>query len=244
MCWRTVHRAATRAISTSSGTRPKRKLRNKVLLPVLGDHYGRILETGELRFGEVRTGASSSAITSKCCRSRRASLDDLLAGHAARCRSDELAFLADQPRSAAARPARPNWTRVRRRHRDKEVLARPFGTFMPGANRRVAAAVDEASPRSMQTPICSTIYSTQNYRLAFWRTADQDLGYRRFFDINTLVGLRTEDETVFRDTHALVLDWLAKGMLDGVRVDHPDGLRNPQELLPSSSRGLPAKPGS
>jgi (1->4)-alpha-D-glucan 1-alpha-D-glucosylmutase len=68
----------------------------------------------------------------------------------------------------------------------------------------------------------------QNYRLAFWRTAAQDLGYRRFFDINTLVGLRAEDETVFAETHALILDWLRKGVLHGVRVDHPDGLLDPQ----------------
>src|SRR4029077_182278 len=68
----------------------------------------------------------------------------------------------------------------------------------------------------------------QNYRLAFWRTAQQELGYRRFFDINTLVGLRAEDERVFADTHVLTLEWLLNGVLDGVRVDHPDGLRDPQ----------------
>ncbi len=48
----------------------------------------------------------------------------------------------------------------------------------------------------------------QNYRLAYWKTADQQLGYRRFFDVNTLIGLRVEREHVFDETHALVLDWL------------------------------------
>jgi maltooligosyltrehalose synthase len=73
-----------------------------------------------------------------------------------------------------------------------------------------------------------TLLERQNYRLAFWRAAARDLGYRRFFDINTLVALRMEDEQVFADTHALVLRWLREGVLDGVRIDHPDGLRDPE----------------
>ena len=67
----------------------------------------------------------------------------------------------------------------------------------------------------------------QNYRLAYWRAAERELDYRRFFDINTLVGLRVEDARVFADTHALILRWLDDGVLDGLRVDHPDGLRDP-----------------
>ena len=71
----------------------------------------------------------------------------------------------------------------------------------------------------------------QNYRLAYWKTADQQLSYRRFFDVNTLIGLRVEREHVFEETHALLLDWLRRGVLDGVRVDHPDGLRDPMEYF-------------
>jgi (1->4)-alpha-D-glucan 1-alpha-D-glucosylmutase len=71
----------------------------------------------------------------------------------------------------------------------------------------------------------------QHYRLAYWRTADQELGYRRFFDVNTLIGLRTERAHVFEATHARILAWLENGVLDGVRVDHPDGLRDPQQYF-------------
>ena len=73
--------------------------------------------------------------------------------------------------------------------------------------------------------------SQQYYRLAYWRTADQQLGYRRFFDVNTLIGLRVEREFVFDETHALILKWLKQGLLDGVRVDHPDGLRDPKQYF-------------
>ena len=71
----------------------------------------------------------------------------------------------------------------------------------------------------------------QNFRLAYWKTAGDELMYRRFFDVNTLVGLRMENEHVFSDTHSLILDWLKRGVLDGIRIDHPDGLRNPKRYF-------------
>ena len=75
------------------------------------------------------------------------------------------------------------------------------------------------------------LLNQQHYRLAYWRTADQELGYRRFFDVNTLIGLRIERPHVFEATHCRILEWLQNGVLDGVRVDHPDGLRDPQQYF-------------
>lgn len=71
----------------------------------------------------------------------------------------------------------------------------------------------------------------QHYRLAFWRNGDSDLNYRRFFNITSLAGIRIEDETVFNEVHALIRRWLEQGNLDGVRVDHVDGLRDPAQYL-------------
>ena len=70
----------------------------------------------------------------------------------------------------------------------------------------------------------------QHYRLAFWREAD-GLNYRRFFDVTTLIGVRVERPEVFDATHAVVLDQLRAGLLDGLRVDHPDGLADPAGYL-------------
>ncbi len=67
----------------------------------------------------------------------------------------------------------------------------------------------------------------QAYRLAFWRVAVDEINYRRFFDINDLAGLRMEDIEVFKQTHGLILDMVATGRLDGLRIDHPDGLYDP-----------------
>jgi (1->4)-alpha-D-glucan 1-alpha-D-glucosylmutase len=74
-------------------------------------------------------------------------------------------------------------------------------------------------------------WSHQNYRLAYWRIGGQELDYRRFFDITTLAGLRTERPEVFSAVHDRVLKWLREGVLDGVRIDHPDGLRRPEEYF-------------
>ncbi|ROR96608.1 maltooligosyl trehalose synthase [Salana multivorans] len=71
----------------------------------------------------------------------------------------------------------------------------------------------------------------QHYRLAYWKVADEELNYRRFFDVGTLVALRVEDPEVFRATHALVLELLELGLVDGLRIDHPDGLADPRGYL-------------
>ncbi len=83
------------------------------------------------------------------------------------------------------------------------------------------------------------VLELQSYRLAFWRTSKQELAYRRFFDVNTLVGLRMEDPQVFADTHALILKWLREGVLDGIRVDHPDGLRDPRQYFEQLRQNAP-----
>ena len=208
---------------------PEAKLRNTVLLPVLGDHYGRVLEAGELRL-DREEGSFVIHYHDQVFPVSPRSLNDVIATAANRCHSDDLSFLADAlgqlPISTAT-----DWVAVRRRHRNKEVLRGQFARLCR-EQPEVAAAVDQVVMEVNSDPDkLDVLLERQNYRLAFWRTAAQDLGYRRFFDINTLVGLRAEDETVFAETHALILDWLKKGVLDGVRVDHPDGLLDPQEYL-------------
>ncbi|HWS58589.1 MAG TPA: malto-oligosyltrehalose synthase [Actinotalea sp.] len=75
------------------------------------------------------------------------------------------------------------------------------------------------------------LVARQHYRLAYWRVADEELNYRRFFDVGSLAAIRVEDPAVFDATHGLVVDLLADGTLDGLRIDHPDGLADPQGYL-------------
>jgi (1->4)-alpha-D-glucan 1-alpha-D-glucosylmutase len=79
----------------------------------------------------------------------------------------------------------------------------------------------------------------QHYRLACWREGDRRLNYRRFFTINDLAGLRVEEPRVFADAHRQIFQWYERGLLQGLRVDHPDGLRDPQEYLERLDRAVP-----
>ncbi|MGC0271588.1 malto-oligosyltrehalose synthase [Pseudactinotalea sp. Z1739] len=71
----------------------------------------------------------------------------------------------------------------------------------------------------------------QHYRLAYWRVADEELNYRRFFDVGTLLAVRVERPAVFEATHALLLELIEQGLIDGLRIDHPDGLADPREYF-------------
>ena len=208
---------------------PQERLRNTVLLPILGDHYGRVLEAGEMKL--VRRGGKFEIhYHEHRMPVAPRSLDTLLAEAAGRCGSPDLAFIADSYGQLPLATATDRESIVRR-HRDKEVLSGQLARLCderPEIAAAVAAVVKEtnADPDRLDE-----LLLRQNYRPAFWRTAGHELDYRRFFDVNTLVGLRAEDEQVFADTHALILRWLADGVLDGVRVDHPDGLRDPRQYL-------------
>jgi (1->4)-alpha-D-glucan 1-alpha-D-glucosylmutase len=100
------------------------------------------------------------------------------------------------------------------------------------ASPEVAKAIDaEVEAANRDPDALDDLLSQQNYRLAYWRTGAEELSYRRFFDIETLAGLRVEDEAVFADTHRLILELVAQGTADGLRIDHVDGLADPEGYL-------------
>jgi (1->4)-alpha-D-glucan 1-alpha-D-glucosylmutase len=208
---------------------PEVKLQNKVLIPVLGGQYGQVLSAGELSIdynGESFQVHYMEHVFPLAPRS----LAIPLSMAAKYIDAPTLSFIAD----SLGRLPLPDSTEdevVAARHRDKTVLyelLRRFRSETPGASEAINRAVNELN--SYQDAL-DEILNLQNYRLAYWRTADQELGYRRFFDINTLVGVRVERPHVFVATHTRILEWLRTGVLDGVRVDHPDGLRDPQQYF-------------
>jgi len=208
---------------------PPGEARNRILLPVLGDHYGRLIESGEVRLERVE-GSFFFRYYEHVVPIAPRSLSGLLTRAARAVDSDELGFLASAldylPLSSATDRAS-----VYRRHRDKEVI-RDYLAGLLDRQPNVRRAVDAEVERVNAEPdLMDALHEGQNYRLALWRLARSDLGYRRFFDINTLIGLRMEDEEVFYETHRRILEWLRDGSLQGVRVDHPDGLRNPRQYF-------------
>lgn len=87
----------------------------------------------------------------------------------------------------------------------------------------IAPGTGEGTPRE--------VHARQHYELMSWRRADAEMNYRRFFAVTTLAGLRVEDQQVFDDAHREIGRWLSEGLVDGLRVDHPDGLRDPAQYL-------------
>ena len=85
-----------------------------------------------------------------------------------------------------------------------------------------------AGTETLPLPLC---VAEQNYRLAFWRVAAEELNFRRFFDVDTLLAVRVEDPEVLDATHALLLDLFRVGHIDGFRIDHPDGLADPRGYM-------------
>ena len=202
-----------------------KKLRNTVLVPILGDHYGRVLEAGELKLAR-EGGKFVVHYSDHVLPASPRSMGAYLTRAAAECASDELGFIADTL-SSLPDSADTSIASVVRRHRDKEIAARQLA-LVSESNECVRHAIERVLDDLNASPdLLDDLLSHQNYRLAYWRTAGRELGYRRFFDINTLIGLRMEDDHVFADTHKRVLNWLHTGVIDGIRIDHPDGLLDP-----------------
>ena len=205
------------------------RLRDKVLVPILGDQYGLVIEAGGIKI--VRDGPRFLVeAAGQSFPAAPTSLTAILFRAADYANSDLLQFIAASY-GRLPQPSFEDRRTVLARHRDKAVLNSLVERLCREDNAACLAidrAVDEINANH---DALDDFLGQQNYRLAYWKTADQQLGYRRFFDVNNLIGLRMERAHVFEETHSLVLEWLRQGVLDGVRVDHPDGLRDPLEYF-------------
>lgn len=206
----------------------EQRWKNKILLPVLSDHYGRVLENGELKLS-LQEGNFILHYKEHSFPIDPSSLSSFFNIAAASCQSEMLSFLAESY-------AQLNKSH---RHRDKAVLSNMFMKLChedPAAKFAIEA---EITRLNSNVDALDALIEKQNYRLAFWRTVSGDLGYRRFFDIKDLIGLRMEKPEVFLKTHALPITWFSKGWVKAFRIDHPDGLYNPKEYFLRLSEACP-----
>ncbi len=120
------------------------------------------------------------------------------------------------------------------RYFDQQFPVHPESILVPGKFLEEAIADFDSNRKSLEQ-----FLERQPYRLAFWRHGDLHINYRRFFTVTHLAGLRVELPQVFADTHNRILDWHQRGLLDGLRVDHPDGLRDPQDYLHRLAHAAP-----
>jgi (1->4)-alpha-D-glucan 1-alpha-D-glucosylmutase len=200
----------------------KGELAGKVLLPVLEDFYGRVLEAGLLRLGfedgrfhvEYRGRRLPVAPPGWAFALQRA---------LERTREKLAAEDASELREAAAEASRGDGEAAARRLRG---LLRRSGAARALVSSCLALFNGRKGVPSTYD-LLDELLSRQAYRLAHWRAASDEINYRRFFNFNELAALRAEDGRVFERCHALVLRLLAEGRVSGVRVDHPDGLYDP-----------------
>ncbi|WP_181360491.1 malto-oligosyltrehalose synthase [Variovorax sp. WS11] len=225
------------------------ELAGKVLVPVLGDHYGDVLTSGELalRFEE---GSGSLAVYYFEHRFPLApeSYPRVLGGAAAQLEEAQLAAQLAGISSAfgrlLGRDASDDHARAEQA-RDKELLKTQLAQLaarQPAVARAIVARVAELNLPSARDELHALI-EAQAWRLAYWRVAGDDINYRRFFDINSLAGLRMEHEAVFEATQSFALDLAASGQVSGLRIDHPDGLYDPARYFRQLQEGYARRAG-
>jgi (1->4)-alpha-D-glucan 1-alpha-D-glucosylmutase len=218
----------------------KAELENKVLLPILGQQYGRVLENCELVLG-YEDGAfflhywqTELPINPRTYVDiLRVPLEDLIA--ALGSEHEQVLEYQSIMTGLEHLPPRTETERAKvvERGREKEILKRRLAA-LADASPEVRAAIEQTvrhfngqrgDPRSFDA--LDALIERQAYRLSYWRVAAEEINYRRFFDINDLAAIRMDRTEVFEATHRLVLRLLAEGKISGLRVDHPDGLWDP-----------------
>lgn len=216
-------------------------LLNRVLVPVLGDHYGAVLERGELtlafdaacgqfsvhyfnhrfpvdarEYPRILGIALGAATIAQAPATALAELKSLVSGFGGLPHRDGL---------TSPQAAQRNDTKAHLKHRLAALVkSEPsIDLALEGALRSFNGTAGNAG----SFDFLHELLEAQAYRLAYWRVASDEINYRRFFDINELAALRMESEPVFEATHKLVFELVAAGMVDALRIDHPDGLYDP-----------------
>ena len=241
----------------------KAELQAKLLLPILGDQYGRVLERGELQLGfdgsaivlryfdqvlpfnppeAARVYGMAAERLKTALGDNHPSLNELLS---------IVTSLQNLPAYTTTDPER-----VAERHREKEVARSRLERLVaeePAVREAIEAATAQLNGRPGDGSSFDALHElleAQVYRLSYWRTASHEINYRRFFDINTLAGLRIEEELVFEATHQLLARLIRDRKVHGIRIDHPDGLFDPAryfamlQRLAGKSLAAPDRPPS
>jgi len=222
------------------------RARGGVLLPIIGTSYGEALEKGEI---ELRYDAAEGSFSAWYFEHRLPiapeRYSEILrtivkeAGAEATAGGKALLDLASRYRG------------LRHPNRSEAPAFKAELRNMPESADIIARGLDayRAGPgRGAQITALHHLLERQHYKLGHWRLASSDINYRRFFDVNTLAGLRVEDAATFEAMHSLVKRLIAEDRLQGLRLDHIDGLRDPAQYfqrlrrLIREARGAGAKP--
>ncbi len=229
---------------------PKQELKQKILIPMLGDQYGRVLENQELQLVYEDQRFQVAYYNRRFPLAPRSWADVL------RLISSDLETqqTPDDPQSMELESiiveldhlplnTETEPERVQQRYREKEVAKRRLTTLLddsPKIRAALARALEEFNGHrgdSASFDRLEELLAKQAYRLCHWRVATDEINYRRFFDINELAAIRVEDSEVFEQVHRLVFRLIDEGWVTALRIDHPDGLLDPQQYFENLQEG-------
>lgn len=222
----------------------KKELSGKVLLPVLGDQYGKVLENQELKlvFSEGAFWVTyyenrfpiSPRTYPRLLRHRLEALETEMGDDPENLQEYHGITLAllhlpaeiqSDPQRIAEERRQIDW--IKRR---LAKLYQAEGKIRKFIDANVALFNGrKGDPRSFD--LLDQLLNDQSYRLSYWRVASDEINYRRFFDVNELASIAMERKEVFEETHRLIFQFIREGKLDGLRVDHPDGLYDPVDYF-------------
>jgi (1->4)-alpha-D-glucan 1-alpha-D-glucosylmutase len=220
----------------------KVELTDKVLLPILGDQYGLVLDRGELRLS-LEDGRFLvryfDTVLPIAPRAWARILGHRLEALAAEGDRADIVALKSLVTWFATLPPHTEQSpeRVAARRREKEAGREKLLALL-AESPAVRAFVEDnvrifnGKAGDRQTmDLLDALLADQAYRAAYWRVAGEEINYRRFFDINELAAIRTEDPHVFEAAHRLIFRLVREGAVTGLRIDHPDGLYDPAEYF-------------
>jgi (1->4)-alpha-D-glucan 1-alpha-D-glucosylmutase len=231
---------------------PKHDLINKILLPVLGEQYGKVLENQEIQIAYDNGSGTFQAryfehsfplaprslrwILTPALRALTQKLGDA---------DPDVLELESILNAVEHLPERTDsdQKKVRERRREIPVIRRRISDLYE-KSVEVRDAIEDSledlngikgQPRSFDR--MENLLADQAYRLSFWKVAADEINYRRFFDVNELAAIRMEDRAVFAATHEMILRLIGGGLINGLRIDHVDGLLDPLQYLRRLQRG-------
>ena len=231
---------------------PKAELTNKVLLPILPDQFGRVLENQQIRLifeggcffvdcqnTHLPVAARSWSLVLDRVLQEMRRLPEESPGHVMELESILTAISHLPPLDET------DAEKIRERQRERDIIQGRLTKLMESSDAArigLSACLNDMNgrkgdPRSFDA--LERLLSDQAYRLSFWQVAADEINYRRFFDINDLAAIRVEDPAVFATVHALVFDLVWKGCVSGMRIDHPDGLLDPQKYFEDLQEQVP-----
>lgn len=221
-----------------------RKLSGKLLIPFLGDQYGKILENQELRltftegaFFVQHQQQRFPVVPETYISILQHRIEDL---HG--LMPDDNPHITEFLSIITALKHLPSVyekeaEKIEERYREKEIIKKRLSA-LHGECPEIRGFLDKniflfngikGDPKSFN--LLDGLLDEQVWRLSYWRVATEEINYRRFFDINNIAAIRMEDPAVFRETHKLIFKLILERKVTGLRVDHPDGLYDPSEYF-------------